>query len=206
VREWGPERREAGAEAVSGLLPMDVPQTVDSTPPLTDSPSGVRTPSKDAGRATNRQPLLREDEWGGRSGRSMRYVIVGAALVATTGAIHLHLWASGYRTIPTIVSALPLPGNRRRSAGDRPGCMAASGHGGGGRRVHDRHHRRPPAQRLRRAVRLHRDTRRALRRSVSGCGERRGRILVAVGVELLLEAAARTRRNDHDRGTGVRDR
>jgi hypothetical protein len=27
---------------------------------------------------------------------------VGAALVATTGAIHLHLWASGYRTIPTI--------------------------------------------------------------------------------------------------------
>ncbi|HWC37537.1 MAG TPA: hypothetical protein VG476_03360, partial [Acidimicrobiales bacterium] len=29
-------------------------------------------------------------------------VIVGAALVATTGAIHLHLWAAGYRTIPTI--------------------------------------------------------------------------------------------------------
>jgi hypothetical protein len=29
-------------------------------------------------------------------------VVVGAALVATTGAIHLHLWASGYRTIPTI--------------------------------------------------------------------------------------------------------
>jgi hypothetical protein len=29
-------------------------------------------------------------------------VAVGAALVATTGAIHLHLWASGYRTIPTI--------------------------------------------------------------------------------------------------------
>jgi hypothetical protein len=29
-------------------------------------------------------------------------MFVGAALVATTGAIHLHLWASGYRTIPTI--------------------------------------------------------------------------------------------------------
>jgi hypothetical protein len=29
-------------------------------------------------------------------------LVVGAALVATTGAIHLHLWASGYRTIPTI--------------------------------------------------------------------------------------------------------
>jgi hypothetical protein len=29
-------------------------------------------------------------------------MLVGAALVATTGAIHLHLWASGYRTIPTI--------------------------------------------------------------------------------------------------------
>src|SRR5437899_1995402 len=29
-------------------------------------------------------------------------IIVGAALVATTGAIHLHLWASRYRTIPTI--------------------------------------------------------------------------------------------------------
>lgn len=27
---------------------------------------------------------------------------VGAALVATTGAIHLHLWATGYRTVPTI--------------------------------------------------------------------------------------------------------
>jgi hypothetical protein len=29
-------------------------------------------------------------------------VIVGAALVATTGAIHLHLWATGYQNIPTI--------------------------------------------------------------------------------------------------------
>jgi hypothetical protein len=29
-------------------------------------------------------------------------IAVGAALVATTGAIHLHLWATGYRTIPTI--------------------------------------------------------------------------------------------------------
>jgi hypothetical protein len=29
-------------------------------------------------------------------------MFVGAALVATTGAIHLHLWATGYRTIPTI--------------------------------------------------------------------------------------------------------
>ena len=29
-------------------------------------------------------------------------VIVGATLVATSAAIHLHLWASGYRTIPTI--------------------------------------------------------------------------------------------------------
>jgi hypothetical protein len=29
-------------------------------------------------------------------------LFVGAALVATTGAIHLHLWAAGYRTIPTI--------------------------------------------------------------------------------------------------------
>jgi hypothetical protein len=29
-------------------------------------------------------------------------MIIGAGLVATTGAIHLHLWASGYRTIPTI--------------------------------------------------------------------------------------------------------
>jgi hypothetical protein len=29
-------------------------------------------------------------------------VVVGAALVASTGAIHLHLWATGYRTIPTI--------------------------------------------------------------------------------------------------------
>jgi hypothetical protein len=29
-------------------------------------------------------------------------LVVGAALVATTAAIHLHLWASGYRTIPTI--------------------------------------------------------------------------------------------------------
>jgi hypothetical protein len=29
-------------------------------------------------------------------------VIAGAALVATSAAIHLHLWASGYRTIPTI--------------------------------------------------------------------------------------------------------
>jgi hypothetical protein len=27
---------------------------------------------------------------------------VGSALVATSGAIHLHLWAMGYRTIPTI--------------------------------------------------------------------------------------------------------
>jgi hypothetical protein len=31
-------------------------------------------------------------------------LVVGAALVATTAAIHLHLWASGYRTIPTIGS------------------------------------------------------------------------------------------------------
>jgi hypothetical protein len=29
-------------------------------------------------------------------------LVVGAALVATTAAIHLHLWTSGYRTIPTI--------------------------------------------------------------------------------------------------------
>jgi hypothetical protein len=29
-------------------------------------------------------------------------LVVGAALVATTAAIHLHLWASGYREIPTI--------------------------------------------------------------------------------------------------------
>src|SRR5205807_5821120 len=29
-------------------------------------------------------------------------VVVGAALVATTGAIHLHLWATGYQNIPTI--------------------------------------------------------------------------------------------------------
>jgi hypothetical protein len=29
-------------------------------------------------------------------------LVVGAALVATTSAIHLHLWASGYREIPTI--------------------------------------------------------------------------------------------------------
>lgn len=29
-------------------------------------------------------------------------LIAGAGLVATTGAIHLHLWASGYRTVPTI--------------------------------------------------------------------------------------------------------
>ncbi len=29
-------------------------------------------------------------------------LVVGAALVATTGAIHLHLWATGYRDIPTI--------------------------------------------------------------------------------------------------------
>ena len=29
-------------------------------------------------------------------------VIAGAALVAASGAIHLHLWATGYRSIPTI--------------------------------------------------------------------------------------------------------
>ena len=29
-------------------------------------------------------------------------VIAGAALVAGSGAIHLHLWATGYRSIPTI--------------------------------------------------------------------------------------------------------
>jgi hypothetical protein len=29
-------------------------------------------------------------------------LIIGAALVATASAIHLHLWAGGYRTIPTI--------------------------------------------------------------------------------------------------------
>jgi hypothetical protein len=29
-------------------------------------------------------------------------MFVGAALIATTGAIHLHLWASGYRAIPTV--------------------------------------------------------------------------------------------------------
>jgi hypothetical protein len=29
-------------------------------------------------------------------------LLVGAALVATTAAIHLHLWAAGYRNIPTI--------------------------------------------------------------------------------------------------------
>jgi hypothetical protein len=29
-------------------------------------------------------------------------MIVGAALVATSAAIYLHLWVSGYRTIPTI--------------------------------------------------------------------------------------------------------
>jgi hypothetical protein len=28
--------------------------------------------------------------------------MVGSALLATSGAIHLHLWAMGYRTIPTI--------------------------------------------------------------------------------------------------------
>jgi hypothetical protein len=41
---------------------------------------------------------------GSRPGRAAvtLAVVVGAALVATTGAIHLHLWASGYRTIPTI--------------------------------------------------------------------------------------------------------
>jgi hypothetical protein len=31
-------------------------------------------------------------------------LIVGAALVAASAAIHLHLWASGYRSIPTIGS------------------------------------------------------------------------------------------------------
>ena len=35
----------------------------------------------------------------------MRYVIVGAALVATTGAIHLHLWRNGYRHISEIAFA-----------------------------------------------------------------------------------------------------
>jgi hypothetical protein len=29
-------------------------------------------------------------------------VVLGAGLVATSGAIHLHLWVNGYRTIPTI--------------------------------------------------------------------------------------------------------
>src|SRR5205085_3818291 len=29
-------------------------------------------------------------------------LFAGAALAATSGAIHLHLWADGYRTIPTI--------------------------------------------------------------------------------------------------------
>jgi hypothetical protein len=29
-------------------------------------------------------------------------LVVGAALVATTAGIHLHLWAAGYRDIPTI--------------------------------------------------------------------------------------------------------
>ena len=29
-------------------------------------------------------------------------LVVGAALLATTGAIHLDLWATGYRNIPTI--------------------------------------------------------------------------------------------------------
>jgi hypothetical protein len=29
-------------------------------------------------------------------------LLAGAALAATSGAIHLHLWAQGYRTIPTI--------------------------------------------------------------------------------------------------------
>jgi hypothetical protein len=29
-------------------------------------------------------------------------LVIGAALVATTGAIHLHLWATGYRNIATI--------------------------------------------------------------------------------------------------------
>jgi hypothetical protein len=29
-------------------------------------------------------------------------LLAGAALAATSGAIHLHLWADGYRTIPTI--------------------------------------------------------------------------------------------------------
>jgi hypothetical protein len=29
-------------------------------------------------------------------------LLAGAALAVTSGAIHLHLWAEGYRTIPTI--------------------------------------------------------------------------------------------------------
>ncbi|MBF6557442.1 MAG: hypothetical protein IVW52_15020 [Acidimicrobiales bacterium] len=29
-------------------------------------------------------------------------MVIGAALVAATSAIHLHLWATGYRAIPTI--------------------------------------------------------------------------------------------------------
>ena len=37
-----------------------------------------------------------------RRGVTNFVLLVTAALVATTGAIHLHLWAAGYRSIPTI--------------------------------------------------------------------------------------------------------
>src|SRR5262245_11450011 len=71
-------------------------------------------------RATTRPPVLPRDATRGAAARMRRYatagpagptarqvvttlaLIVGAALVATSAAIHLHLWASGYRTIPTI--------------------------------------------------------------------------------------------------------
>ena len=75
-----------------------------------------------ARRSRPRRPRLgtRSDAKRRAAGRKLRYatagpagpaprqvvttlaVIVGATLVATSAAIHLHLWASGYRTIPTI--------------------------------------------------------------------------------------------------------
>ena len=98
-------------------------------------------------------------------------LVVGSALVAASSAIHLELWSTGYRTIPRNRSALFDPGTRSRASCGAPSALETTACCGSGSRIHDRDHRRPPAEYLCRTVRLHGYAGGTLRRPIAGNGE-----------------------------------
>jgi hypothetical protein len=110
----------------------------------------------------------------GPSGSAARRVgitlglVIGSALLAASGAIHLQLWSMGYRTIPTIGPLFLIQGNRWRTSGRTPFAIAATTHCRGGRWIHDRHHRRVAAEHLFRTVRLHGYPGGTIRRPIPG--------------------------------------